>query len=623
MLSNFVPARLEHYNIDGMNNLELKLKNIPQKSGIYLFKDENGEVLYVGKAINLNSRVRSYFQKNGDLTEKVRRLAARIRDIDFILAPSEQEALVLESNFIKRYRPRYNVRLKDDKSYPYLKLDLREDFPTLSIIRRPQADGARYFGPFTSVYSLKTTLNLIKKLFPIRACSRVIVDGKRSRPCLDLYINRCQGPCTGAVTREEYMQIIKQVILFLEGKTDAVLRDFRQGMERASRELQFEKAARIRDQIMAVEKIIAQQRLGGTTLGEDTDVVGLARDRDHAFVQVFFVRNGALIGKEHFILVGVEDEEDRQVLASFVKQFYEVAAFIPGKILLPGPVDEEVLLLKWLEGKKGSPVRIRSPRGGKEKNLMAMVKDNAREGMQQFKMKQVSTLNSITAALSELAERLKLPGLPHRIECYDVSNIQGTAATASMVVFEDGLPLKSDYRRFRIKEVKGPDDYAMLREVFRRRLKRANAGDGRWSVLPELLMVDGGKGQLNIALEVSRELGLDSLPVAALAKEREEIFLPGITEPVILPPRSPALYLVQRIRDEAHRFALGYHQKLRARQSLASVLDDIPGLGTVKKKVLLKVFKSVRGIGDASVQDIASVPGINTNLAERIKEAIG
>lgn len=605
-----------------MNNLELKLKNIPQKSGIYFFKDEHGDVLYVGKAVNLTHRVRSYFQNSSDLSDKLQRLVARINDIDFILAPSEQEALVLESNFIKRYRPKYNVRLKDDKSYPYLKLDLKEAYPRLSVARRPPPDGSRYFGPFTSVYSLKITLNLIKKLFPIRTCGRIIVDGKKSRPCLDLHIHRCQGPCIGAVSNDEYMKVIKQVILFLEGRTDTILKDLKQNMEKASRELEFERAAKIRDQISAIEKVIAQQKLSSTTLGEDTDVVAFSRDRDQAFVQIFFIRNGALVGKEHFILIGVEGEEDRKALSSFIKQFYEVAAYVPGKILLPGPVEEEGLLLSWLKEKKGTLVRLKTPRGSKEKNLMAMVKENAREGLEQFKMKQFSSPDSITAALSEMADKLKLPVLPHRIECYDVSNIQGTAATASMAVFEDGLPLKSAYRRFRIREVKGPDDYAMLREVFRRRLKRNTAGNGKWSILPDLLLVDGGKGQLNVALEVIRELGLNSIPAAALAKERDEVFLPGNPVPTLLPPRSPALYLIQRIRDEAHRFALGYHQKLRTKQSFASILDNITGLGNIKKKALLKAFKSVKGIGEASVQELLTVPGINKKLAERIKEAV-
>lgn len=601
------------------------MKNIPQKSGIYLFKGQSGEVLYVGKAANLYNRARSYFQRNGDLSDKIKQMVSRVHDIDFIVAPSEQEALVLESNFIKRYRPRYNVRLKDDKSYPYLKLDLREDYPRLSIIRRPQPDGSRYFGPFTSVHSLKITLNLLKKLFPIRTCARIIIDGKLSSPCLDYYINRCQGPCLGAVSRDEYMKVVKQVILFLEGKTEAILRDLKKNMEKASRELEFEKAAKVRDQIAAIEKIITQQKLSSTTLGEDTDVIALARERDQAFVQVFFIRNGALVGREHFILVGVEGEEDHKALSSFIKQFYEVAAYIPGKILLPGPVEELNLLHQWLKDRKGTPARLKIALSSKEKNLIAMVRENAREGMEQFKMKQLSSPDSIAAALSELAEKLKLPGLPHRIECYDVSNIQGTAATASMVVFEEGLPLKSAYRRFRIKEVKGPDDYAMLREVFRRRLKRKKAGDGQWAILPNLLLVDGGKGQLNVALEVIREMGLsasDGIQAAALAKEREEIFRPHNPEPIVLPPRSPALYLIQRVRDEAHRFALGYHRKLRAKESFRSALDNIPGLGATKKKALLTAFKSVREISEASVNDLLTVPGINRKLAERIKEAI-
>lgn len=617
---------LEDYNINDMTNaLEMKLQNIPLKSGIYLFKDERGEVLYVGKAVSLNQRVKSYFQQRAELSEKIRRMLSRVHDIDYILALTEQEALVLESNFIKRYRPRYNVRLKDDKSYPYLKLDLREDYPVFSIVRRPQQDGARYFGPFTSASSLKITMNLIKKLFPIRTCTRIITEGKKSRPCLDLYINRCQGPCTGAVSREEYMKVIKQVLLFLEGKTDTILRDLKQSMEKASGQLEFERAAKIRDQIAAIEKVIAQQKLSSTTLGEDTDVIALARDRDQAFVQVFFIRNGALMGKEHFILIGVEGEEDLRVLSSFIKQFYGVAAHIPDKVLIPHGAEEEDLLRKWLKERKGMEVRLKEPRSRKEKNLIAMAEENAREGMEQYRMKQLSSPDSLTAALSELAEKLRLPAVPHRIECYDVSNIQGASATASMVVFEEGLPVKSDYRRFRIKDVKGPDDYAMLREALMRRLKRKGSGNGRWSVLPELLVVDGGKGQLNTALQVIKELGLaDSggLQAAALAKEREEIFRPGIPEPIVLPPRSPALYLIQRVRDEAHRFALGYHTKLRSKQSFASVLDNIPGLGRLKKKALLKAFRSVKGIETASVQELLTVPGIHKKLAERIKEAV-
>lgn len=596
---------------------DFQTKTVPAKPGIYLLKDAQDNVLYVGKAANLHNRVRAYFVSPYSLSPKHQRLVARIKDIEFIVTDSEQEALILECNLIKKYRPRYNVRLKDDKTFPYLKVDLNEDWPRVYITRRFIKDGARYFGPFASASSVRRTLRLIKKIFPFRSCTKAITSSE-PRPCLDYHIQRCLGPCLGTVPKEEYREVINQVILFLEGKQELVIKDLRHKMEAASNQLQFEKAAWLRDQIQAVEKVIEGQKIA-TTIRGDQDVIALAQTKDQACIQIFFVRNGKLLGREPFILEGVQEEEPSQVMTSFIKQYYTSAPTIPPLILLQYPVDDEVVITQWLKTQRQAPVKLMVPRKGAKKQLVDLVAQNAQQQLDWLKAQSLAISETMTA-LEELQERLKLPRVPLRVEGYDISNIGGALAVGSMVVFQKGVPKPVYYRRFKIKTIVGADDYAMLREVLRRRFRRCASGEDSWTNLPDLVLVDGGKGQLNAALSVIKELGIDPVPVVSLAKEREEVFIPTLPEPVNFPNNSPALYLLQRLRDEAHRFALGYHQKLRHKEGLGSILDSIPGIGAKRKSSLIKKFGSIHGIKEASVAEIASVKGMTKKLAVKVKE---
>ena len=587
-------------------------------------RDAEGNILYVGKAANLRQRVRSYFGTRRELSLKLQRLVSRVNDLDFFVTTSEQEALILELNLIKRHRPRYNVRLKDDKTFPYLKIDLNEDWPRVHITRRLEENGGRYFGPFASAKSVRQTLKLIKGIFPFRSCSKTIT-GSDLRPCLEYHIRHCLGPCIGSVSRQEYAEVIKQAILFLEGKQEIVVQELESKMEKAAEALDFEKAALLRDQIQAVNKVIEGQRIATTVKGEQ-DVIAFAGDKDQAYVQVFFIRSGKLIGRESFVLQGTRSEEPHQIMTSFVKQFYDSSPYIPPLLLLQHPVEDTTVIETWLQSKRGAKVHIQVPCRGNKKQLVKIVAENAEQGLQQLKIKQLAAPTALAAALAEIKRELHLPCLPFRIEGYDISNIQGMAAVGSMVVFDRGKPKPSHYRRFRIKTVPGADDYAMLQEVLKRRFKRSSIKSSdasaldTWTILPDLVLIDGGKGQLNTALSAMREMGAGSIPIASLAKENEEIFIPEEKEPVILPGNSPALQLLQRLRDEAHRFALGYHQKIRKKQTFASVLDTIPGIGPRRKRALLKQFGSVQAIREAPLDRLATAGGMSQNLAQKIKE---
>lgn len=594
-----------------------QLKALPRKPGVYLFKSE-ADVLYVGKASSLYHRVGSYFGSPNNLPLKVRKMVTKISDFDFFVTDSEQEAILLECNLIKRYRPRYNVRLKDDKSYPYLKISLSEDWPRVYITRRLEQDGARYFGPFASPGSIRRILGLLKRLFPFRSCKRNIT-GRQFRPCLEYHIHRCLGPCTGVVSREEYRQVIDQVILFLEGKQEMVVRQLRSRMELAAEKLEFEKAAILRDQIEDVERVIEQQKIASPE-GE-MDVIAIARAKEQACVLVFYIRNGKLLGRENFILTGTQDEEPSQIITSFVQQFYNSAPYIPERILLQYPVEEMSLIQRWLQSRRRAKVVLWVPRRGLRKKLVDMVAENACQSLEQLRAKSLAEPDALATALEEVQEKLSLPHLPQRVECYDISDIQGTSAVGSMVVFEKGLPKKSLYRRFRIRSVVGADDYAMLQEVLRRRFKRgrSKSSEDAWATVPDLVLIDGGKGQLNAALEAMRESGVDSIPCASIAKEKEVIFIPRATEPIIFPPYSPALYFLQRVRDEAHRFALDYYHRVRRRESLASAFDSIPGVGVERKRALLRKFGSVKGVRKATIEELIAVKGMTRPVAERIK----
>ena len=597
--------------------LKEQLKTLPARPGVYLFKDNVGKVIYIGKASSLRNRVRAYFSPRGQLSLKLERLAERISDLDAIVTDSEYEALILENDLIKKYRPVYNVRLKDDKTFPYLKIDLKNDWPTVRITRRFHKDGDRYFGPFISAYSLRQTLQLIRKIFPFRSCNRKIT-GKDARPCLEYHLKSCLGPCIGAISREDYKDIIKEVILFLEGKQDLLVQDLRNKMKEASQQLQYEKAALLRDQIHALEQVVENQRIAVTVRG-DEDAIALAQTKDLAYVEIFFIRNNKLVGRDYALLDGIRDEEPGQIMTSFVKQYYSSTSSIPPLILLQYPIDEPDIIAGWLSNQRGASVELRVPQRGIKKQLMDIVEENARQGLALYQAKQSKLIES-ALVLEELKERLGLPRMPLRIEGYDISNIRGNQAVGSMAVFTKGQSRRAHYRRFRIKSVSGIDDYAMIQEVLRRRFKRSLANDDKWSAMPDLILIDGGKGHLNAALQILQELELNSIPAAGLAKENEEVFVPGRSEPLNIPRTSAALHLLQRVRDEAHRFALGYHKKLRHKESIASALDSIPGIGPKRKKSLLKKFGSVRSIKEASIDELSLVPGITSTLAEKIKE---
>lgn len=597
-----------------------QLRGLPSRPGVYLFKDARGHILYVGKAVNLRHRVGSYFGAGQKLTPKIGRVVGKIADLEYFVTASEQEALILELNLIKRHHPRYNVRLKDDKTFPYLKIDLGEDWPRVHITRRLEENGGRYFGPFASAKSIRQTLKLLKGIFPFRSCSRPVT-GTDARACLDYDIGHCLAPCIGAVSRQEYAEVIKQVVLFLEGKQERVLRQLKQQMEQAAGAMDFERAARLRDQIQAVEQVVEGQRIAATVRGEQ-DVIAFADDKDQAYVQVFFIRGGKLIGRESFLLQGTSYEQPGQVMSSFIKQFYASAPHIPPLLLLQHPAEDMAILQDWLQGRRGSRIKIQVPRRGNKKQLVGIVAENARQGLEQLKIKQLASPKALSAALEEIERELKLPRLPARIEGYDISDIQGAAAVGSMVVFEQGKPKPAHYRRFKIKTVSGVDDYAMLGEVLKRRFKRGSEASGSWAAMPDLVLIDGGKGQLSAARAAMREAGADSIPAAGLAKENEELFIPRRSEPIVLPRSSPGLQLLQRLRDEAHRFALGYHQRVRQREAFASALDTIPGIGPKRKRALLRQFGSVKAIREASVEELATAKGITRSLAKKIKESL-
>ena len=628
----------------GRKEFEHRLRITPEKPGVYMLKDAKDRVLYLGKAADLRNRVSSYFGSPNNLGPKIRRLVSRVADFEFIVTDSEAEALILECTLIKQYRPFYNARLKDDKSYPYLKIDLKEDFPQVYITRRVSQDGSRYFGPFATAGSVRKTLDLLKKLFPYRSCTKTIT-GTDARPCLEYHINRCIAPCIGAATKVEYHHVIQQVIMFMEGKTENVLADLGTKMREASDNLAFERAAVYRDQARNIQKVIDEQRIKVQSAAKhDLDVIGLAEGEDEAWVELFYIRKGKLIGRDHFIMEGTRGDSPGEVLTQFIKQFYQSAAVIPPRILIQHPLQEADLILSWLKEKRGGSISLVRPVRGERRKLVQMVAENAAQGLTQRRAKWLSNEDAVHQALTELQEELSLPGFPHRVECYDISNIQGTNSVGSMVTFQEGFPKPAHYRRFRIRSVDGVNDYAMMQEVLRRRFKRVAtlkgkrkngvdptthdvepatpAGEDNWAVIPDLVLIDGGKGHLSAALEVFLELGIDFIPLGSIAKENEWLYVPQTPEPIILRRGSQALYLVQRIRDEAHRFAITYHRKLRSKSSISSPMDQVPGIGPKRKRMLIRHFGSIKGIRDAGVEDIAAVPGMTRTLAVRLKESL-
>ncbi len=621
-------------------HIQTILKNLPMKPGVYLMKDEHGRIIYVGKAKKLRTRVRSYFNSSAESSLKTVRLRENIRNIDFIVEENEIKALILEETLIKRYRPHYNISLKDDKKYPYIRIGWQDAYPKVETTRRVLNDGSRYFGPYVAMWAVQNTLQTLRKVFPYLTCDRVIT-GKDERPCLFYDIKLCNAPCIGAVNQAQYRAMIAELMDVLGGKSEGVTARITAEMNAAAERLDFEKAAALRDQLKAIDYITREHKAVSAGLA-DQDVIALARDDGDAVVQILFIRNGKLIGSDSRALEGTEDENDPEVLGEFIKRFYGESAEVPPEIVLPQNIEEARIIERWLRDKRsGKRVTITVPQRGDKRHLIDIAKENANETLHMLRAQwQADTLKQETA-LGELQTALSLPTIPNRIECYDISTTQGTAIVASRVMFVMGVPKKAEYRRFNINTVthKGSDDYQSMREALTRRFNRwknahedptpAAPGkedrDETWRLLPDLLMVDGGKGQLGIAVEVLKEFDLfGKVPVVSLAKQFEELYLPGQPAPVILPRRSDALYLVQRIRDEAHRFAITSHRARRNKIGMVSQLEAIPGVGPSKRKALLKAFgNSIDAIRAASPAELAAVPGINPKLAALIKDSLG
>jgi excinuclease ABC subunit C len=611
-------------------DLAATLKRLPDRPGVYLLKDARGTVLYVGKAQSLRSRVRSYWQKQtgGGEQHLIRSVIDKIADLEYTMTDSVSEALLLEINLVKRYRPRYNVRLKDDKSYPFIKITMAEDFPRVERTRKLPADGSRYFGPYASASSVDEAMNLIRRIFPFRTCTLEIHEGRKAieRPCLLYHIKRCQAPCVGYISKADYRGDIGQIERFLEGRQEVVAKELGRQMEDASEATEYERAAALRDKVRAIERTMESQKMAAHTTTEE-DLLGLARQDNQAAVQLFAVRGGKMVGRDVYLLDAPRETDDAIVLAGFVQQYYERATSVPPEVLVPALPDEAPELEAFLAGRRGSAVRFRVPQRGDKRELLELATRNATETLQREHARWLADQGKTLAALEELAAALRLPGLPTRIECYDISNFGGAQSVGSMVVFEEGRPRTGEYRRFRIKEVQGSNDFASHQEVLRRRFKRARSGEEgneeelRWQ-MPDLVVIDGGKGQLSAAVEVLGELGYGDMAVVGLAKEREEIFLPDRDEPVLLPTTSPALYLMQRLRDEAHRFAITYHRSLRARAATHSAFDDLPGVGPKRRAALLRVFGSAKRVREAPLDQVAAVPGIGAALAAKIKAGL-
>lgn len=611
------------------DHLQGILDTLPTKPGCYIYRNAVGQIIYVGKAINLRNRVRSYFQDSRTLDFKTRQLVKHIADIEWIVVGSELEALILEMNLIKKHRPHYNIRLKDDKRYPYIKVHWADPFPKVTVTRQMVNDGSRYFGPYTSAWAVHQTLDVIRRIFPYLTCDREIT-GQDERACLYYDIKLCTAPCIGKILQPGYRQMIDDLCSFLDGNTEAVVTRLRAEMEKAAEELRFERARDIRDQLQAIDRVVEKQKVVSHE-SIDSDVVAFARADGEACVQIFFVRGGKLIGREYFILEGTEDEPDAEIVEEFLKQFYSEAANVPPQVLLPQEIEEARIIQQWLHDRRGGKkVELVVPHTGTPQELVQMATENAVETLAALRSQWQADTNRQSEALAELQSALNLTGAPNRIECYDISNTQGVASVGSMVVFEQGVPAKRLYRHFNIKTVEGPNDFDSMEEVLTRRFNRWQAAqdskavgqkfDEAFAMLPDLLMVDGGKGQLGRAVAVLERFNLmGRVPVVGLAKQNEELFLPGHSHSLLLPRNSQGLYMVQRIRDEAHRFAITAHRKRRGKIGLASRLEQVPGIGPVKRKALLLKFGSVEKIRDASLADLTTVPGITEDLAQALK----
>ena len=581
---------------------------LPDRPGVYLMRDEKGKIIYVGKAVILKNRVRSYFRESAAHAPKVRALVSKVRDLETIVTDNELEALILECNLIKEHRPRYNISLKDDKSYPYLKVTLQEDFPRIYVTRRVLRDGAKYYGPFADAGALHSSVKLVGEMFPLRNCRKM----NTTRPCLQYHIKRCLAPCAGFVSPKDYGEMIKSVLMLLEGRTGKLLQELKKRMNAASEAYEFEEAARLRDQLQAVRRLNEQQK--AVTAGGDQDAVALARDATGVCLQIFFVRQGKLVGRDNFFVGNENDENDREIITAFLKQYYLDATFIPQEIIVPELPEEEEqkLMTRWLSDKARKKVKLVKPLRGLKQELLKLAADNAGKNLDERLRKGQIKLKTEEEALSDLARYLRLSALPDRIECFDISHVQGSETVASMVVFRQGKPSKTDYRKYKLRTTEGkPDDFKSMQEVVYRRYVKLED-------LPGLIIIDGGKGQLSAALEVIRGLGLHEVPVIGLAKREEEIFRENVSESLLLQKDSEALKLIQRIRDEAHRFAISYHRKLRGKRNLISVLDHIEGIGPKRRQALWKKFGTLEAMKDADEEQLAAIEGMNKEVAKRV-----
>ena len=602
------------------DTLQHKLSQLPDKPGCYIFRDDQGQTLYVGKAEVLRNRVRSYFQESASHSSRIRAMVSRVADLEVMVTDSAVEALLLECSLIKKQKPYYNVRLRDDKHYPYIMLTMNEPFPRPIVVRRVKKDRNKYFGPYTSSWSMRQALKVIKAVFQLRGCSRTIKENDSQKLCLDYHIGLCSGPCAGLIARAEYLQAVHEVEQFLQGKADKALAKLETDMATAAEALNFEAAARARDQIRAIEQVVERQKVLSIDL-EDQDVVALISDGVQTCAAVQQIRGGRLLGQELVFVDGAHPDELSEALRQFVEQYYQRQANLPRQILLNHDVADRDVLEAWLKERKGSRVEVLVPQRGEKRRLVELAETNARQQIKERKTQIASDQAKAEEAMLELQEALDLPTVPYRIECYDISNTMGQESVAAMTVFEGGQAKKSDYRKFKIKTVEGPNDFASMQEVLRRRLSRGIEGDTRFGELPDLIVIDGGKGQLSAVMEVERELSVE-IPTVGLAKQYEEVFKPGVRDPVLLPRNSQALFLLQRIRDEAHRFGLTYHRKLRSQRQSRSALDDIPGIGDKRRVALLKHFGSVDRMKQATLEDLVQAPGMNRPAAEKLYNAL-
>lgn len=600
-------------------HVQERLKQLPTEPGCYIYRDEEGGVLYVGKAINLRSRVRSYFQASTKHGVRIARMVAKVRDVEWIVVGSELEALVLECNLIKEHRPPFNVRLRDDKSYPYIAIT-KDPYPRVLFTRNPRKGMAKYFGPYTSAWAVRDTLRLLHKVFPLIPCGKVWSGKFEQRPCLYHHMGQCLAPCAGLADRAEYDKVLKDVERFLQGKHDGLLKDLREKMGAAVAELEFETAAQLRDRIQAIESVLERQRVLSEDQ-EDRDVIAVVKDERGAAIQMLYIRGGRLLGQRSFVLDGSAESSSTEAVQSFVKQYYAEAPEIPREILLPVEIEERSIVQQWLKQRRGAAVTMSVPEGGEKLRLVDMAASNAEQALRVVALEAQQKEEWADQAISQLSEAIDLPTPAQRVEGFDISNFQGRQAVGSMVVVENGEAARGEYRRFRIRITnEQPNDFAMMNEVITRRLTNYLENDPKFSKLPDLIMIDGGKGQLHAAMQARDALGVQ-VPMVGLAKRMEIIYVPlddGSVREVVLPLNSPGLMLLRKLRDEAHRFAITYHRKLREKRAQGSLLDEIPGVGPRRRRLLLRTFGSVEQIREASIDEIAGVPTMTRKLAEEI-----